>query len=265
MRVSNDPRVPDFAPALAARLADAARPILKGYFRKPIPIDGKADDSPVTRADREAEAAMRAILAAEVPGHGIIGEEYGVENPDADYVWSLDPLDGTRAFVSGKPQFGTLVALLHRGSPIVGVMDMPILGERWTGVVGRGATLNGAPARTRQAVELAEARIATTSPEIFADPADMAAYQRLRDQVADCNFGGDCYNYGVLASGSLDVVIETTLKIWDMAALAPVVISAGGAMTDWSGAPLTVHSKGDVVASSDPSLHRAVLAAITEK
>ena len=260
-----DPRVPLSAPGLASRLADAARPILKGYFRKPIPIDDKSDDSPVTRADRETEAAMRAILAVEAPGHGVIGEEYGAANVDAEYVWTLDPLDGTRAFVSGKPQFGTLIALLHKGAPILGVMDMPILGERWVGVLGRGTTLNGQLARTRAAVDLADARIGTTSPEMFSDPSDMAAYQRLRAEVADCNYGGDCYNYGVLASGALDVVIETTLKIWDLAALAPIVIAAGGAMTDWTGKSLTADSAGDVIASSDPSLHRAVLAAITEK
>lgn len=260
-----DPRVPADAPALAARLADAARPILKGYYRTSIPVDGKADASPVTRADREAEAAMRAILADAAPGHGVIGEEFGAENADADYVWSLDPLDGTRAFVAGKPQFGTLVALLHKGAPVLGVVDMPILEERWLGVFGRGTTLNGAPANTRQAVDLSTARLGTTSLEIFEGPGEMAAYRRLRAAVADCNFGGDCYNYAVLASGWLDLVLETTLKLWDFAALAPVVIAAGGAMTDWSGRPLTIDSAGDVLASSDPALHRAALAAITEK
>lgn len=260
-----DPRVPLDAPALALRLADAARPILKGYFRQPLAVDDKADDSPVTRADREAEAAMRAILAADAPGHGVIGEEFGAENPDADYVWSLDPLDGTRAFVAGKPQFGTLVALLHRGAPILGVIDMPILGERWHGVFGRGTTLNGAPATTRGAVDLAAARLGTTSPEIFATSEDQAAYARLRGAVADCNFGGDCYNYAILASGWLDLVMETTLKLWDFAALAPVVIAAGGAMTDWSGRPLTMDSPGDVLASGDPALHKLALQAIAHK
>lgn len=258
-----DPRVPAFAPALACRLADAARPILQGYYRQAIPVDGKADASPVTRADRETEAAMRAVLKAAAPDHGVLGEEHGAENVSAEYVWALDPLDGTRAFVSGKPQFGTLVALLHRGAPIVGLIDMPILGERWLGVLGRGTTLNGAPTRTRAAVALAEARMGTTSPDIFAAPEDRAVFARLRAAVADCNYGGDCYNYAVLASGCLDLVMETTLKPWDFAALAPVVIAAGGAMTDWSGRPLTLESAGDVLASSDPSLHRAALTAIS--
>ncbi|MEQ9123772.1 MAG: inositol monophosphatase family protein, partial [Alphaproteobacteria bacterium] len=151
----------------------------------------------------------------------------------------------------------------HRGAPIVGLIDMPILGERWLGVLGRGTTLNGAPSRTRAAVALAEARMGTTSPDIFAAPEDRAVFARLRAAVADCNYGGDCYNYAVLASGCLDLVMETTLKPWDFAALAPVVIAAGGAMTDWSGRPLTLESAGDVLASSDPSLHRAALTAIS--
>jgi len=260
-----DPRVPEHAPALAQRLADAARPILQGYFRQKLVVDGKDDLSPVTRADRETEAAMRAILAEAAPDHGVLGEEFGPDRIDADYVWALDPLDGTRAFVSGKPQFGTLVALMHKGAPIVGVIDMPILGERWLGVLGVGATLNGAPARTRAAVDLAEARIGTTSPEMFEKPAEQAVFNRLRGAVADCNFGGDCYNYAVLASGWLDAVIETGLKTWDFAALAPVVIAAGGAMTDWTGAPLRLGGAGDVLASSDPAVHRAALQAMSDK
>ena len=260
-----DPRVPLDAPALAARLADAARPILTGYFRQPLTIDDKADNSPVTRADREAEAAMRAILAEAAPDHGILGEEFGEQNIDADYVWALDPLDGTRAFIAGKPQFGTLVALMHQGSPIVGVIDMPILGERWIGVLGRGTTLNGRAVWTRAAVDMAAARMGATSLEIFETPSDHAAYERLRNAVADCNFGGDCYNYGILASGWLDFVMETTLKTWDFAALAPVVIAAGGSMTDWSGAPLRLGSAGDVLASSDLALHRQALAILTKK
>lgn len=254
-----DPRIPAGAPALAERLADAARPILRKYYRQPVDIVGKADASPVTRADRETEAAMRAIVRTETPDYGVFGEEHGVENADAEYVWALDPLDGTRAFVSGKPQFGALIALLHMGSPIVGVIDAPILGERWLGVLGVGATLNGAPVRTRAAVDLADARMGTTSPEAFASAADLARYARLRARVADCNFGGDCYNYAVLATGRLDLVLESGLKPWDFAALAPVVIAAGGCMTDWSGKPLTLASAGDVLASSDPAVHRAAL------
>ncbi len=254
-----DPRVPAWSPSLACRLADAVRPILRGYYRQELLIDGKPDQSPVTRADRESEAALRSILSREVPGHGIIGEEQGSEKSEADYVWIIDPLDGTRAFVSGKPQFGCLIALAHKGQPIVGVIDMPILEERWVGVLGVGTTLNGAPQRTRHAVELSEALMGCTSLEMFSEPDSQATFEKIRQQVRDCNFGGDCYNYGVLASGFLDIVVETSLKPWDYAALVPIILAAGGAITDWQGQPLGLESKGDVVASSDAALHRKIL------
>lgn len=259
-----DARIPDGSAALAARLADAARAILQGYYRKPIPIDAKSDASPVTQADREAESAMRAILASAAPNHGIIGEEHGQHNADADYVWVLDPLDGTRAFISGKPTFGTLIGLAHKGTPIFGVIDMPILNERWIGGDAMATTLNGAPAHTRACVSLVQARIGTTSPEIFADPNQIEAFSSLRRQVLDCNYGGDCYAYGLLASGWLDIVMEATLQPYDFAALAPVIAGAGGIMTDWAGQPLTLASNGEVLASGDPTLHRAALAAITK-
>ena len=260
-----DPRVPHEAPALAQRLADAARPILQGYYRQPIPVDGKADDSPVTRADREAEAAIRAVLSKAAPDHGIVGEEHGREQADAEYVWVIDPIDGTRAFISGKPQFGTLIGLAHRGQPVLGLIDMPILGERWMGVLGVGTTLNGQPVRTRKACALHEARIGTTTLEMYESEEERATYGRLRAAVADCNFGGDCYNYAIVAGGWLDMVIETGLQPWDYMALAPVVEAAGGKMTDWSGRPLDMNASGDVIAASDPSLLRAALDVIAPK
>jgi inositol-phosphate phosphatase/L-galactose 1-phosphate phosphatase/histidinol-phosphatase len=254
-----DPRVPTWAPGLAGRLADAVRPILSGHYRQGLLVDGKLDHSPVTNADRESEAAIRSILSAEVPDHGVIGEEHGVDRGDAEYVWAIDPLDGTRAFVSGKPQFGSLIALCHKGSPIVGVIDMPILRERWVGVLGVGTTLNGIPQRTRAAVDLREARMGCTTLEMFPEPPAIASFNKLRAQVHDCNFGGDCYNYAVLASGFLDIVVETSLKPWDFAAIVPVILAAGGSITDWQGRPLLLSSAGDVVASSDSALHRQVL------
>jgi histidinol phosphatase-like enzyme (inositol monophosphatase family) len=260
----NDPSIPDGAAALAERLADAARSILQGYYRKPIPIDAKSDASPVTQADREAEAAMRDILRRAAPDHGVIGEEFGAENAGAEFVWVLDPLDGTRAFISGKPTFGTLIGLAHKGSPVFGVVDMPILNERWVGGADSPTMLNGAPARTRRCASLSQARIGTTSPEIFDTPARIQAYSNLRRQVLDCNFGGDCYAYGLLASGWLDVLMEATLAPHDFTALAPVIAGAGGVMTDWAGAPLTLASNGEVLASGDPALHAAALAAITK-
>lgn len=259
-----DARIPEGSGALGARLADAARAILQGYYRKPIPIDAKSDASPVTQADREAEAAMRAILAVAQPDCGIIGEEYGTHNADADYVWVLDPLDGTRAFITGKPTFGTLIGLAYKGTPIFGVIDMPILNERWIGGIGLATTLNGTPVQTRACASLAQARIGTTSPEIFEGPEQIAAFSNLRRQVLDCNYGGDCYAYGLLASGWLDIVMEATLQPHDYTAIAPVIAGAGGIMTDWTGQPLTLSSNGEVLASGDPALHQAALAAITK-
>lgn len=249
---------------IAQRLADAARSVLQGYYRKPIPIDAKSDASPVTQADRDAESAMRDILRRAAPDHGVIGEEFGADNADAEFVWVLDPLDGTRAFISGKPTFGTLIGLAHKGAPALGVIDMPILNERWIGGMGMATTLNGAGAWTRNCTNLRQARIGTTSPEIFADPERIEAFSGLRRQVLDCNYGGDCYAYGLLASGWLDIVMESTLQPHDFMAIAPVIASAGGVMTDWAGQTLTLASSGDVLASGDPSLHGAALGAITK-
>ena len=134
---------------LALRLADTARAVIKGYFRTPVTVDDKADASPVTIADREAEASMRRLINQAAPGHGIFGEEYGAERPDAEWVWVLDPVDGTKAFITGKPSFGTLIALLHQGRPVLGIIDQPILDERWLGLDGRPTTLNGNPIRVR--------------------------------------------------------------------------------------------------------------------
>ena len=239
---------------LAQRAANLSRPILRRYFRSGIDIVRKGDESPVTRADREAEAVIRQLLAREVPDHGIIGEEHGAERGDADYVWVLDPLDGTRAFIVGKPTFGTLIALAYKGQPILGLIDMPILGEQW-----RATTLNGQPAKSRSCAGLAEAWINTTSPDMFrGERADRFA--RVRDASAGCNYGGDCYGYALAASGCLDLVIEAGMQTYDFMALVPVIEGAGGSITDWSGAPLGLDSDGTVLASGDARVHAEAVA-----
>ena len=245
--------------ALAARLADAAGDAIRPFFRARFGIETKADASPVTEADRAAEAAMRAILAAERPADGVIGEEYGADRPDAERVWVLDPIDGTRSFVAGRPLFGTLVALVEAGTPTIGVIDQPIARERWIGAAGRPTLFNGAPARTRACPALAEAILATTGPTYFSG-ADGAAFDRLRAQTNSVLWGGDCYNYGLLALGHLDLVVEAGLKIYDFAALVPVVDGAGGQMTDWAGQPLGLDSDGRVIAAGDAALLDAILA-----
>jgi len=247
--------------ALAERLADAARPVAKRYFHSGLAIDAKPDASPVTAADREAEAAMRAIIEEACPDHGIFGEEHGKTRLESRYVWVLDPIDGTKAFVTGKPLFGTLIALLEDGRPIVGVIDAPALDERWVGAQGRPTTHNGAPVRTRACADIGMAWLYVTTPHMF-EGADYDAFDRLRRRCRDAVYGGDCYAYGLLASGTVDVVCEASMQPYDYCALVPVVSGAGGAITDWQGRPLGLDSDGRVLAAGDDAIHAAARAAL---
>lgn len=246
---------------LATQLADVARSEIMPRFRTGIKADAKSDQSPVTEADRASERAMRALINTTFPEHGILGEEFGSENTDAEYVWVLDPIDGTNSFVTGKPLFGTLIALCHNGVPIVGIIDAPAVDERWVGVKGLATTLNGTPVCVRECDELSISWLYATTPDMFED-ANEAAFLRLRGQVWRTVFGGDCYAYGLLASGHVDLVCEASLGTYDFCALAPVVEGAGGIITDWHGAPLTLNSEGRVLAAGDKSLHAKALSAL---
>ena len=249
--------------ALANRLAEAAGAAIRPLFRGAWSEERKADRSYVTEADRAAEAAMRAILEAELPDDGIQGEEYGLRKPGAGRRWVLDPIDGTTSFIAGRPIFGTLIALLEDGWPVLGVIDQPILGERWVGAVGRGTTFNGQPARTAPRSELGDAVLATTTPHQFSGQ-EVDHFMALAKAVAERKiiWGGDCYNYGLLASGHVDVVCEAGLKLHDFAALVPVVEGAGGTMCDWNGEPLHAESTGEVIALGDPARLEDVLEAM---
>jgi histidinol phosphatase-like enzyme (inositol monophosphatase family) len=240
--------------ALAHRLADAAGAAIRPFFRAAFSHEAKADASPVTEADRAAEAAMRRLLDAEAPRDGIIGEEYGAERPDAARQWVLDPIDGTVSFMAGRPIFGTLIALLQDGWPLIGIIDQPISGERWVGAMGQPTLFGGKPAATRSCRNLADAVLATTGPQYFSDH-DGEHFMALAAQTAHKRmvFGGDCYNYGLLASGHIDLVIEAGLKLHDFAALVPIVEGAGGTMSDWNGEPLNADSDGHVIALGDPA------------
>jgi len=238
--------------ALAAALADAAGGAIRPFFRAPFEIDTKSDASPVTEADKAAEIAMRDIIEKLRPSDGIIGEEYGTTRPDASRTWVLDPIDGTRSFIAGRPIFGTLVALMQDGWPLIGVIDQPIIGERWIGAMGQPTTLNGKPVTTRRCRDLDQAVLATTGPQYFAGHKG-EHFSMLAGQCRDTVWGGDCYNYALLASGHIDIVVESGLKLYDIAALVPVVEGAGGRMCDWSGEPLTDASDGDVIAIGDPA------------
>jgi histidinol phosphatase-like enzyme (inositol monophosphatase family) len=254
----------DALAALAQRLADAAAPIALRYFRQQVAVDVKSDHSPVTIADRECEAAMRAILAREVPAHGIYGEEHGQERLDASHVWVLDPIDGTRAFITGRPLFGTLIALCRDGVPVLGVCDCAALGERWIGVAERHTLYHarGAPprpARTRACASLDQALLGSSSPYMFKGR-ERAAFDRLAGAVRSPLFGGDCFNYGQLASGYMDLVVEAELKPFDFAALVPIIAGADGVCTDWRGGAFTIASDGHMLAAGDARVHEAAAA-----
>ena len=240
--------------ALADRLADAARAVIVPLFRTPVSNERKADRSPVTEADRDAEAAMRRLIKSEFPRDAIHGEEFGAEPGTSGRTWVLDPIDGTTAFMAGRPIFGTLIALVVEGWPVLGVIDQAVLGERWLGVTGQPTTFNGQPVRTRPCRELSDAAIATTGPHYF-DDHDGGHFMALAAKTDHKRMvmGGDCYNYAMLASGHLDVVCEANLKLHDFAALVPVVEGAGGTMCDWNGDPLHAASSGHVLALGDPA------------
>jgi histidinol phosphatase-like enzyme (inositol monophosphatase family) len=249
--------------ALAHRLADAARAAIVPHFRSGLAHERKADATPVTLADRAAEEAMRRILTAEVPQDGVVGEEFGVSEGRSGRQWVLDPIDGTTAFLAGRATFGTLIALLVDGFPVLGVIDQPVQQERWLGVAVEPTTLNGVPVTTRACAELSQAAIATTGPHYFSqDEGDMFMALAQATDHKRMIMGGDCYNYAMLASGHLDLVCEAGLKLYDFAALAPVVEGAGGTLCDWNGEPLHAGSDGHVLALGDPARLDDVLEAM---
>ncbi|MFL5255091.1 MAG: inositol monophosphatase family protein [Rhodopila sp.] len=249
--------------AAAVAAADAAADVIRPFFRSAIPADIKADQSPVTVADRNAELAMRAVLRRLCPDCGILGEEFGLERPEARLRWVLDPIDGTRAFITGRPTFGSLIALLDGDAPLLGIIDQPVTRERWIGRADAPTTFAGGlggAVGTRACADLAHAELSCTSPEMLGG--DMARWQRLAARVRRNYWGGDCYAYGLLALGQIDVIVECDLKPWDWAALLPVVRGAGGVLTDWQGNPPRVEGDGRMIAVGDPALLADVVAVL---
>jgi len=247
--------------AFADDLSERSGAILRRHFRQTIAVDDKSDDSPVTIADREVEQTLRAAISKAFPDHGILGEEFGAHNTDAEFVWVLDPIDGTKSFITGKATFGTLIALCRDGAPMVGVIDQPITRERWVGAAGRPTTFNGTAVTTRAGVTLADALLYATTPQMFVGD-DAAAFERLAGKAKYPLYGADCYAYGLLASGFTDLVCEASLKPYDYCALVPVVTGAGGAITDWQGEALTIASGPRVLAAGDAALHAQALAVL---
>ncbi len=243
----------------AEQLANASGEVVRRYFRQRYELELKPDATPVTQADKESERAMRAMIRNTFPDHGVMGEEFGDQNVDAEYVWIIDPIDGTKSFIIGRPIFGTLIALTHKGKPVLGIIDQPILGERWVGVNGHQTYFNNRDAQVRACPYLQDAVMCTTSPHLFSRE-ETKVYNDVRKQVHDTIYGGDCYNYGLLASGTVDVVIEASLKPHDYCAFVPIIENAGGVVTDWQGNPLTLSSSdGRVLACGDKKLHQKIL------
>jgi inositol-phosphate phosphatase/L-galactose 1-phosphate phosphatase/histidinol-phosphatase len=251
----------------AEKAADQAGAIIRRYFRARIGIETKHDLSPVTIADREAEAILRAVLRHHCPDHGLIGEEMPPDNPDARHVWLIDPIDGTRAFITGRPSFCILIALLDQGVPVIGVIDQPVTGERWIGASGHSMRFHGpfgGTPGTRCAVSLSDAELSCTSPDMHR-PEHTQRFHSLATAVRRTSWGGDAYTYGLLALGLIDVIAESSMKPWDWAALVPVIEAAGGRVTDWQGQLLTQDSDGTVLALGNPALLQDAVAALRWK
>ncbi len=248
--------------AFAEHLAELAKPIARRYFRSDLQIIDKPDATPVTLADIEIETAIRSEIARVHPTHGVLGEEHDATNLAADWVWVIDPIDGTKAFTCGKPQFGTLVALTFKGEPVIGVIDQPIINERWVGVKGAGAWFNGQPMRTKaRAKSLSDAIVLCTTPDMF-DTIGGAEFARLKAACKGVYYGGDCYNYALLASGHVDLVVEMRLKTVDFVALVNPIVEAGGVACDWAGRSLHVASDGTIIAAANQALADEMLAVL---
>jgi myo-inositol-1(or 4)-monophosphatase len=251
----------DFA-AFVDELASVSGETIRPFFRTALGVENKSAGGgfdPVTAADRAAEAAMRALIKKTFPAHGVVGEEFGPERPDAEYVWVLDPIDGTKSFICGMPAWGTLIALTRRGQPIYGMMHQPFTREHFVGD-GTAAHYRG-PAgdralRARPCAALQDAVLLTTSPLLMRE-ADRNLFQRVEGAVRLSRYGGDCYAYCMLAAGHIDLVIETELKPYDVLPLIPIIEGAGGVITTWeNGRP---HEGGRVIAAGDRRLHRQAL------
>ena len=251
----------------ANQLADSARAIARGYFRSDIAVESKEDATPVTVADREIESHLRNAIETRYPEHGIIGEEHGIRQPsvnrtDGDKVWVIDPIDGTQAFITGVPLFGTLISLLASNAPVLGIIEMPALEERWVGVSDT-TVKDGRAVHTSALTELAGAALFATSPHMFTGR-QRGKFDALGSNVKCVRYGTDCYAYGLLADGFVDLVVEADMAPHDYMALIPVVQGAGGVFSDWNGLPVGLHSDGRVIAAATPQLHAAVVAQLQD-
>lgn len=244
--------------SFAHSLADAAGAIALRHFRAPLDVEIKADLSPVTVADRAIENVMRTAIQQRFPDHGLFGEEFGASDIGGSYVWVIDPIDGTKSFISGFPLFGTLIGLLHYGEPVLGLVDIPFMRERWFGAGGETRDRAERLCSTRSQTSLAGAILYTTSPESFT-AAGMDVFRTLSASASLTRYGGDCYPYALLAAGHVDAVVEEGLRPYDYLPLVAIIEGAGGVVSDWRGQPLSLGSDGRVVAAGTAKLHGALL------
>lgn len=244
--------------AFALRLAAESGTILREAAILRPEVELKPDRSFVTALDARIERRMREMLADRFPSHGIIGEEEAASDGDSDLVWVLDPIDGTAAFIAGLPVYGTLIALMQEGEPILGIIDHPISGDRWIGVKGSPTTHNGRPCRARRCGALEEAILSASNPDFF-EAEERPALDALRDATAWRIWGGACMSYGLLASGRTDAAFDTRLKLWDFAPFRPIIEGAGGVVSDWEGQPLDRRTGKRIMAAGDPARHREML------
>ena len=239
-------------------LADESEKIIKQFFRKSIKIESKEDESPVTIADKSVELKIRELIQNKYPNHGILGEEFEAKNIDSEYLWVIDPIDGTRSFIAGHKDFGTLIALLHNNIPIIGIINCPMHQERWVGVDGGKTTMNNLEVNTSKITSLNQSYFCTSGLYVDDDHFRQGC-DKIIKKTKYHRLGGDCYMYGMVASGLIEVVLEDTLKVHDYMALIPVIEGAGGIVSDKYGKSVSIHSKGSIVASANKILHKEII------
>jgi len=247
----------------ANELADAAGITSMKYFRTSLSIDNKSDESPVTIADKNTELKIRSMIEKKYPSHGILGEEFDSINPEAEFIWVVDPIDGTRSYIAGHKDFGNLISLTQNKKPIIGIINCPAHDERWVGIKNLNSTINQKPAKSSNVTNIENAYL-FTSGLYFDEPNLRSAVEKINNKVRYFRYGGDCYMYGMLASGLIDIVIEDTLKVHDYMALVNVIEGAGGVITDKFGTEITTDSQGSVVASANQELHSQLISLINQ-
>ena len=245
----------------ACHLADGARSMLLTGHNSHTTATLKPDRSFVTALDSAIEVRLREEIVKTYPDHGIIGEEDEPRGVDAEYIWILDPIDGTAPFIAGVPVYGTLIAFAIKGQPVIGIIDLPVTSQRWLGVMGQPSRLNGEAIRTRPCLDLKHAIVSASNPDFFS-PSEIPALEALKTETAWRIYGGCCMSYGLLACGRTDVAIDTRLQIYDYAAFVPIIEGAGGIITDWQGKPLTLDSGPQVLAAGQSDRHAEALALV---